>query len=192
MKVYQIVSEQTDVNEAPVGMLKRAGTAIASKIPGGIGQRARGRQVSNKEANQVKKELNTWMGTAQIPRNQLTVEQFMTFMDQKGYGGQVLKKVLKTVKPGARKNDLITGSEIDQAILQSIGNVVARQGSNVGRGSLAGAKPKGVFKSKRNAGQFKSKRTGTNVPKNIASAVSQMSPEQKRALAQMLQGGNQS
>lgn len=181
MKVYEVLSESkdTDITEAPVGMFKKMGQKIASKIPGQIGARATGALQAGDEANKVRAELSQFMGRSGIARNALTPQQLTTFLTQKGYGDNV-RNIIRSVRAsGTPANAPLSNKEIDQIVLKATQGA-AGAATTVKRGTFAAPVT-------RNAGNFRSRRT-QQVPPNIASAVAGMTPQQKAALLAMLGG----
>lgn len=84
MKVYQIVSESSEVKEAPMGALggafKKAKRYFGS-------QSAAGELDVGNEANDLKKKLQRFMGGAGIKKGKLTLDQLEDFLNKAGYGG---------------------------------------------------------------------------------------------------------
>lgn len=84
MKVYQIVSESSEVKEAPMGAL--SGAFKKTKRYFGS-QSAAGELDVGNEANDLKKKLQRFMGGAGIKKGTLTVDQLEDFLNKAGYGG---------------------------------------------------------------------------------------------------------
>ena len=84
MKVYDVISESTEVNEAPVGMFQKLGSKLQSKLPGEWGAAGKSKLNVGNEANRLKKDLVTFMSGSGIARGQLTPDQFAQFLDQVG------------------------------------------------------------------------------------------------------------
>lgn len=84
MKIYDIISETSDLDEAPASWLKQKARGLGAKM----GSRtAATTKATGDEANELKKELKAWMAGSQIPKGQLTADDLETYLDQKGYGG---------------------------------------------------------------------------------------------------------
>lgn len=178
MKVYDVISESIEVDEAPMGWMNKLGNKLKSKIPGEIGNRASGSLEAGTEANAVKKELATFMGRSGIGKGQLTMQQLMTFMTQKGYGDNI-KAIAKSIRqPGTPANSPLQNQEVDQIIRKAVSGA-AGAATTVGRGTYAAPVNKKV------AGNFKSSRT-KGLPPQIVNAVGTLTPQQKAALAAML------
>lgn len=117
MKIYQLVAEDQDLDEAPVGKLQRAGQAIGRFFGS---DHASGQEDISDEANELKKNLSRWMGRSGIKKGQLTLDDLETFLDQVGYGG-------------------LAASVIDQARNhKSLGQRVKDKAKAVGAGARAG------------------------------------------------------
>jgi hypothetical protein len=84
MKVYQIISENNEIDEAPVGMFRRAGQSIMRYLGS---KHAAGAEEVSDEANNLKKELSVWMGRSNIKKGQLTLDDLEKFLNMKGYSG---------------------------------------------------------------------------------------------------------
>jgi len=173
MKIHQIMSE-SEVDEAPVGMLKRLGQKIASKVPGEIGARASGQLSASKDANAMKTDLARWMGQAQIPKGSLTIAQFKQFLDQKGLPTDQLVPTIKRVTGTAAVNQVLDNNAVDQVLLKVVG-----QG--------AAATDAGGTKSKFAAKPLKTPPTGTPPAQgqgapDITNFVNSLTPQQKAKL----------
>jgi len=173
MKIHQIMSE-SEVDEAPVGMLKRLGQKIASKVPGEIGARASGQLSASKDANAMKTDLARWMGQAQIPKGSLTISQFKQFLDQKGLPTDQLVPTIKRVTGTAAVNQVLDNNAVDQVLLKVVG-----QG--------AAATDAGGTKSKFAAKPLKTPPTGTPPAQgqgapDITNFVNSLTPQQKAKL----------
>ena len=84
MKIYQIVSEDENLIERPVGRFKRAGQAVGRFFGSDV---ASGQEDISDEANNLKKQLSQWMGRSGIKKGQLTFDDLETFLNRVGYGG---------------------------------------------------------------------------------------------------------
>jgi len=178
MKVYDVISESREVDEAPMGWMNKLGNKIKSKIPGEIGGRAAGSLEAGSEANAVKKELATYMGRSGIGKGQLTMQQLTTFMTQKGYGDNI-KTIAKSIRqPGTQPNAPLQNPEVDQIIRKAVSGA-AGAATTVDRGAYAAPVNKKV------AGNFKSSRK-SGLPPQIVNAIGSLTPQQKAALATML------
>jgi hypothetical protein len=178
MKVYDIISESVEVDEAPMGFMSKIGNKLKSKIPGEIGSRAAGSLEAGTEANSVKKELAGYMGRAGIAKGQLTMQAFMTFMTQKGYGDNI-KAIAKSIRaPGTPANAPLKNDEVDQMVRKAVSGA-AGAATTVKRGTFAGTPKKNAIGNPASANT-------KGLPPQIVSAVGSMTPQQKAALAAML------
>lgn len=139
MKVYDVISESKEVNEAPMGMFKKLGNKIASKIPGDIGASAQGKLNVGGEANRLKKDLARYMGGAGIKRGQLTPDQFVQFLDQVGLEGM---KTMSTVSADRSADNIepdapMSKAEVDKYLLKATQSGFAGQGMKSNRSKFA-------------------------------------------------------
>ena len=88
MNVYEIITENKNLNEKPVGMVKRGLQKIGAYI--GSGAAAASDAVAA-EANKMAKELKAWMSGSGLKK--LTIDDLENFLDQKGYGGVAEKAI---------------------------------------------------------------------------------------------------
>lgn len=115
MNVYEIITENKNLNEKPVGMVKRGLQKIGAYI--GSGAAAASDAVAA-EANKMAKELKAWMSGSGLKK--LTIDDLENFLDQKGYGG-VAEKAIASAKK--KSND--TASAIGKAS-KALGNVAGK------------------------------------------------------------------
>lgn len=97
MKVYDVISESVEVDEAPAGWLAQKARGLGAKL--GSKSSATTLATGN-EANSLKSELRAWMKGSKIPSGGLTPEDLETYLDQKGYGG-IAKPILDKMRSGA-------------------------------------------------------------------------------------------
>lgn len=84
MKVYDVISESVEVNEAPANWFAQKARGLGAKL----GSRSLATTLATgDEANELKSELRAWMKGSKIPSGALTPEDLETYLDQKGYGG---------------------------------------------------------------------------------------------------------
>jgi len=171
MKVYDIISEDADVAEAPVGMLKRTGQAIAGKFS----QAAAAKGESSKEANQTFKDLKVWASRGDLDLKNLPVGDFKRFMQQKGYDKN-LDQQIDRFKDASDPEATLDKKQIEQIVLAQTKAAAASDTSNIQKGKYA---QKGS-----------SSRTSGSTPaadlKKIADAVSKMSDAEKQQLAKLI------
>ena len=151
MKIYDIVKEEQSVQEAPVGLAKRAGQAVAGKVSKTA---ARKGEVS-KEANDVFKELKVQFKGGGADLNNLPVEEFAAFMDKKGYGNGIEQQIEKFVDADDPEST-INKKQIETIVLNQI-QKASRQDTRTQKGKFAGGSSKSKQKSSKSANK--------NVPK---------------------------
>jgi hypothetical protein len=92
MKIKDILIESNSLNEAPVGMLKRAGLGIASKLGS---QGAGGKLDTANVANQLKKDFTRYVGT--LWNRKPDAELLVQWLQSKGYPTDGVEKILAPV-----------------------------------------------------------------------------------------------
>lgn len=173
MKVYDIISEDKEVAEAPVGALKRAGQAIAGKVS----KTAAAKGESSKEANQTFKDLKIWAARGDLDLKNLPVDKFKSFMQQKGYDKQLDQQIGKFTDPNDSESTL-DKKQIEQIVLAQTKDA-ATDGGNVQKGKYA---QKGSAGKKSSSG---SKGASADL-KKVAQAVKKLSDKEKQQLAKLL------
>lgn len=168
MKVHELLSETTKVQEAPVGLAKRAGQAIAGKFSK---TQARKAEIS-KEANEVFKELKIQFQGSDFDLDNLPADRFIAFMNNKGYGDNIEQQVGKFTDPGDSEST-INKKQIENIVLTQIRNAAAGQSSA----------QKGKFAAKQ--GQQQAAKGGGDLRK-IAQAVQGLSDQEKQQLSKLL------
>jgi hypothetical protein len=173
MKVYDIISEDKEVVEAPVGMLKRAGQAVAGKVSK---TQARKGEVS-KEANAVFKDLKVTFKGADYDLNALPVEKFKEFMQGKGYD-QGLDQQINKFADASDPESTLDKKQIEKIVLSQ-----TQEAS-----TTAGQTSKGKFAKKSDAGgKSGSAAQGASKDlKKVAQAVQKLSDEEKQRLAKLI------
>jgi hypothetical protein len=92
MKIKDILIESKSLDEAPVGMLKRAGLGIASKLGS---QGAGGKLDTANVANQLKKDFTRYVGT--LWNRKPDAELLVQWLQSKGYPTDGVEKMLAPV-----------------------------------------------------------------------------------------------
>jgi hypothetical protein len=175
MKVYDIISEDKEVAEAPVGMLKRAGQAVAGKVSSTA---ARKGEVS-KEANEVFKELKVQFKGSEFDLNKLPVDRFASFMDKKGYGDGIKQEIEKFTDADDPESTL-DKKQIETIVLKQTQSAAASD-SRTQKGKFASGKGS----QKGGKGSAGSKGASPEL-KKVADAVSKMSDAEKQELAKLI------
>lgn len=120
MKINQIISENENLTEEPVGRLKRAGHKIGSKL-GSRGSQAK-LDVAN-DANEIKKNLKAWMDGSGIGEGQLSVDKFKRFLDQVGLPTDKIDNLFSDIRKnpdGTYKAGGMSNKEIDDILLKAV------------------------------------------------------------------------
>ena len=139
MKIHQIISE-TELNEKPMGMLKRAGLGIASKL-GSTGARA---QLDvGKDANTMKKDLATWMAGSGIAKGTLSPDDFKNFLGQKGLSADSVDADLgqSRAASGRDENEPMSNPEVDELLKKAVQQGFKSQGAKGRQSKFAAPAP---------------------------------------------------
>jgi hypothetical protein len=130
MKIHQIISEDRDLEEAPVGMFKRAAQAGARYFGSDT---ASGAEDVSDEANKLKKQLSQWMGRSGIKAGTLTFDDLEKFLGMAGYGGLAAAELEKA------KSQKTLGQRAG-AKLKAIGGGIKGAAQGAVSGAVAGAR----------------------------------------------------
>jgi hypothetical protein len=136
MRVQDIIVNETDIAEAPAGMLGQIGRKIGAKALGAVGAKGKAAELTGKaevgdEANQLKTALRGYAGKAGINIKELQGPQLAAFLKSKGYPNMHLKDV----------QGIMTPKQIDQAVMQAAQDAAKADG-DPGKGvSTAPAQP---------------------------------------------------
>jgi hypothetical protein len=136
MRVQDIIVNETDIVEAPAGMLGQIGRKLGAKALGAIGAKGKAAELTGKaevgdEANQLKTALRGYAGKAGINIKQLQGPQLAAFLKSKGYPNMHLKDV----------QGIMTPKQIEQAVMQAAQDAAKADG-DPGKGvSTAPAQP---------------------------------------------------
>jgi len=178
MKVYDIVNENTvnesDVDEAPMGMFSKLGNKVMSKLGS---KRAGARLDVGKDANTMKKDLGTWMAGSGIVKGQLTTDDFKNFLGQKGLPTLSIDALLDQSRAasGRDENEPMSNPEVDELLKKAVQSGFKDQGAKGRQSKFAQKNP-----------PMPPMGGGAGLPSNIASAISGLTPQQKAALKAML------
>jgi hypothetical protein len=96
MKLSEILVESKTLSEKPMGILKRAGLGLASKVS----SKAAGKLASGSEANELHKDYNFYLGSS---NQKATANSLLQFLKQEGHPIDVAQKAIATV-PGVDQN----------------------------------------------------------------------------------------
>ena len=188
MKVYDVISESKEVNEAPMGMMQKLGSKLQSKLPGNWGAAGKSKLNVGGEANRLKKDLVTYMSGAGIKSGQLTPDEFVQFLDQVGLEGMKTMSTLSQERDaaGVEPDAPLTRAEVDQYLLKATQAGFRNQGMKGKRSKFAGPAATGPGPGGAGAGGAAG---SSALPPNLVSSIGTLTPQQKAALAAML-GGN--
>jgi hypothetical protein len=119
-----------EINEAPMGLLARAGNKIVSKIPGNMGATAQGKLDTGKVANKWRRDYATYLGrTGQKPSTE-TLTAFLQSLGMKDASSLVGESVIFE-RP-------LTSAEVDKIMLKA-----AQMGAGAASGGAGGGAPAG-------------------------------------------------
>lgn len=192
MQVYQIISENKQLDEAPVGAVRQGLRRLGAKAAGAIGMsrtasNLRGKADSGAEANQLEKGFNTYLGRQMKSVKQATAQDLARYLKQSGYSIDHMKGM----------SGVLQSKQIDDVILKSVTNKLA--GDKVagvgGDEPTAAPAPAASGKNKKTASGSSSSASpapaavgsGAASPYNQAKAVAlKLSAKEKRRLADQL------
>lgn len=194
MRVYDVVAEKQQINEAPAGMLAQVGRKLGAKALGAIGFKGKAAELGGKaevgdEANRLKTDLRGYLGKTGGNPKQIQGPQLAAFLKSKGYPNMHLKNV----------QGVMTPKQVDQAILKAAQDAAAAEGDpTVGQTATAkstgaGAAPKtGASSAAPSAASAAPAASGSTptasagVPPALLKKLTQLTAQQKKQLAGML------
>lgn len=174
MNIYEIISE-SNVDEAPIGMMKRAGLGIASKLGS---KSAKAKLDVGTDANAMKKDLITWMAGSGIRKGTLSPDDFKNFLGQKGLPTTNVDADLDQSRQasGRDENEPLSTPEVDELLKKAVQQGFKSQGAKGRQSKFAQSNP-----------PMPPLRTGSaSLPNNLTTAINNLSPAQKAALKGML------
>lgn len=181
MKINDIITE-TEINEKPMGLLKRAGLSLRSKLPGGAGAKAK--LSVGKDANAMKQDLATWMDGSGIRKGTLSPDDFKNFLDQKGLPSKDVDVMLDQSRQasGRDENEPLSNPEVDEILKKVVQQGFKSQGAKGRQSKFAQttipAPPLG--------GGAGGAGGSSSLPSSVTSAISGLTSAQKAALKAML------
>ena len=136
MRVQDIIAENKELDEAPVGLLKQVGRKIGAKAAGAIGMKGTAAKLSGAadagdEARQLSVALKGYAGKTGINLKQMQGPQLAAFLKSKGYPNMHLKGV----------QGIMTPKQMDQAILTAVQDAKKADGDTSAGTSSAPAQP---------------------------------------------------
>lgn len=177
MNVYDIIAENNDLNEAPMGMMKRAGLGIASKLGN---KSARVKLDVGKDTNSMKKDLITWMAGSGIKKGTLSPDDFKNFLGQKGLPTKDVDAMLDQSRQAGGRDEYepMSNPEVDELLKKVIQQGFKNQGAKGRQSKFAQSTPQMPPMGRGGA--------SGGLPNTITNAVSRLTPAQKAALKAML------
>lgn len=180
MKVYDIISEEQSVQEAPVSGIAQAGRKMAAKGLSKVGAKGKAGEIATKydvgqEANRLKQELKKFMAGAEIKRGELEVRDFVNFLQNAGFEKKQITDIIRKHAPKEFEQATLVASkysEISEAIDKRVIDKVIRDIVRLGFKKQAGGK------------KVRSKYATTKQSKNTASGKA--NKEELRKAAEML------
>lgn len=91
MKLSEIIAESHELNEAPMGIIKKAGLGLASKFS----SKAAGKLSLGSEANNLRKDFDFWLGRT---NQKATVNTLRQFLKQEGHPTDTAEQILKSLE----------------------------------------------------------------------------------------------
>jgi hypothetical protein len=136
MRVQDIIVENKDLEEAPVGLLKQVGRKIGAKAASAVGMKGTAAKLSGAaevgdEARQLKVALQGYAGKTGINIKQMQGPQLAAFLKSKGYPNMHLQGV----------QGIMTPKQIDQAIMTAAQDAAKADGDGTAGTSQAPAQP---------------------------------------------------
>ena len=204
MRVSDITSTSTRIDEAPAGMIGQGLKRIGAKVAGAVGMKGTAAGLTGKadtgaEANKLMTDLKGYLGRTGGNLKQLAADDLMNFLQQQGYPTDALKGVTGILPP----------AQVDKALLGAV-QAKVRAGGSTGTGTApsapaapkasaavpsaapkSGAVPKASAAPKASAIAPKTSTGGANTnssaPPDIMQQVSQLPAAQKKQLLSLLQ-----
>ena len=136
MRVHDIIAENKELDEAPVGLLKQVGRKIGAKAAGAIGMKGTAAKLSGAadagdEARQLSVALKGYAGKTGINLKQMQGPQLAAFLKSKGYPNMHLKAV----------QGIMTPKQQDQAIMTAVQDAAKADGDTTAGTSSAPVQP---------------------------------------------------
>lgn len=181
MKINDIITE-TEISEKPMGLLRRAGLSLRSKLPGGAGAKAK--LDVGKDANTMKQDLATWMSGSGIAKGTLSPDDFKDFLDQKGLPSKDVDAMIDQSRQASGRDpaEPLSNPEVDEILQKVVQQGFKSQGAKGRQSKFAQttipAPPLG--------GGAGGAGGGSGLPSSVTSAISGLTPAQKAALKAML------
>lgn len=148
MKVYDIISEDGPVQEAPVSGVAQAGRKMAAKGLAKVGAKGKAGEIATKydvgeEANRLKQELKKFMAGSSIKRGELEVRDFVSFLQNAGFEKKQITDTIRKHAPKEFEQATLVASkyaEISEAIDKRVIDKVIKDLVQLGFKKQAGGK----------------------------------------------------
>jgi hypothetical protein len=170
MRLSEIIVESSTITERPMGILKKAGLGLASKIS----SKAAGKLASGNEANELRKDYDFYLGSS---NQKATANSLIQFLKGEGHSTTAAQQEISKI-PGADQdpNMPLPKNTIDQ-ILSKLGS------DRISKGQVAPV-------SSGSAGdQAQSKTQPAVAPtslRDLKNSVSKLDPADKQEIINML------
>jgi hypothetical protein len=159
------------LDEAPLGAIKKAGLGIASKFS----SKASGKLAMGKEANEIKKDFNFFVGSSnQSP----TARVLMNFLKQENHPTDSANNILKSELPS---DDALSNAVIDQVL-----SAVAQDAFKSGKVKSTSSSQNSNQSNPSSTGKKQSTSSGSRSVPQVASDLDQMSNDEKKAILKHL------
>jgi len=167
MKLSEILVESKTLSEKPMGILKRAGLGLASKVS----SKAAGKLASGSEANELHKDYNFYLGSS---NQKATANSLLQFLKQEGHPIDVAQKAIATV-PGVDQNP---ETPLPKNITDQVFTSIAQ--GKVSTGQVAPAQSKGS--TQQPAATDLTATPSYAINNQVKDAVNKMSAKEKQEL----------
>lgn len=170
-------TKTSDIDEAPVGMLKKAGQAVGAKVLNKIGMKGKAGNLASKAdlsdtANNLYNEFRKYLGTQQKDINTATGEDLDGFLKSKG-----------AVVPGI-PSGVINKQQINQAVMQASKDALAKKQGVQKSAPQAGAAPQqGTAPAQ---SQTPAATPKVKISPELMQKIKSLNPQQKKELARIL------
>lgn len=164
-------TKTSDIDEAPVGMLKKAGQAVGAKVLNKIGMKGKAGNLASKAdlsdtANNLYNEFRKYLGTQQKDINTATGEDLDGFLKSKG-----------AVVPGI-PSGVINKQQINQAVMQASKDALAKK-----QGVQKSAPQQGTAPAQ---AQTPAATPKVKISPELMQKIKSLNPQQKKELARIL------
>jgi hypothetical protein len=197
MRVFDIITENKKIDEAPVGAVRQGLRRLGAKAAGAVGMsRTAGnlgaKADSGAEANSLEKGFSTYLGKQMKSIKQATAQDLARHLQQSGYPIDHMKGMSGVLQP-KQIDDLTLKAVTDKAAgapAQGVGGDAEPQATPAQGAKKQGALGSFVQGVKQGMGGKKQAATPTGqkpkIPANIVSQINKLSDQQKQELVKLL------